>query len=78
MLGEPNPTGGRDDTRPEEGSTRMIVCLCRGVSEARLQDIIDRGATTVREIAEACGAGRDCGACCPMVKELLSCAPAVR
>ena len=56
----------------------MIVCLCRGVSEAALQDIIDRGATTVREIAEACGAGRDCGACCPMVKELLSCAPAVR
>lgn len=55
----------------------MIVCLCRGVSEAALQEVIDAGATTVRHVAEACGAGTDCGACCPMVKELLACARAV-
>ena len=56
----------------------MIVCLCRGVSETTLQDAIDAGATTLRQVAEACGAGTDCGACCPMVKELLACARTAR
>lgn len=56
----------------------MIVCLCRGVSEDALHDVIEAGATSVRQVAEACGAGTDCGACCPMVKELLACAQAAR
>jgi bacterioferritin-associated ferredoxin len=51
----------------------MIVCLCRGVSEAALQHLIDAGATSLRQIGEACGAGTDCGACCPLVQELLAC-----
>jgi len=50
----------------------MIVCLCRGVSEAAVQQLIDTGVTTLRQIGEACGAGTDCGACCPLVKELLA------
>jgi len=50
----------------------MIVCLCRGVSEAALHDVIDAGATSLRQIGEACGAGTDCGACCPLVNELLT------
>jgi len=49
----------------------MIVCLCRGVSEAVLQHVIEAGATSLRQIGDACGAGTDCGACCPLVKELL-------
>ena len=50
----------------------MIVCLCRGVSEAALQRVIDAGATSLRQIGDACGAGTDCGACCPLVNELLA------
>ena len=50
----------------------MIVCLCRGVSEAALQHVIDAGATSLGAIADACGAGTDCGACCPLVQELLA------
>ncbi len=56
----------------------MIVCLCRGLSEAVLQRVIDAGAATPREIAEVCGAGTDCGACGPMVKELLACVRTAR
>jgi bacterioferritin-associated ferredoxin len=50
----------------------MIVCLCRGVSETALQHLIDAGATSLRQIGDACGAGTDCGACCPLVTELLT------
>ena len=54
----------------------MIVCLCRGVSEAALQRVIQAGASSLGAIGEACGAGTDCGACCPLVSELLAYAEA--
>lgn len=56
----------------------MIVCLCRGVSEAAVQQVIEAGANSLRQIGEASGAGTDCGACCPLVNELLDCARAAR
>ena len=49
----------------------MIVCLCRGVSDRTIYAAIARGAFTVDDIAEACGAGTDCGACCAMLDELV-------
>ena len=49
----------------------MIVCLCRGVPEAMLRALIEAGARSPRSVAQACGAGIDCGACCVMVQELI-------
>ena len=43
----------------------MIACVCRGVSEHVVHAAIARGARTVSDIRRACGAGDDCGACCP-------------
>lgn len=50
----------------------MIVCLCRGISEAAVRGIMDSGAATVEEVGLACGAGGDCRACCPMLEEMLA------
>ena len=52
----------------------MIVCLCRAVSETTIRRCIDAGATTPRELGAMCGAGADCGACRPSLKELIGCA----
>lgn len=41
----------------------MIVCVCRAVRCRDIDRALDEGASTVREIGLACGAGRDCGAC---------------
>lgn len=41
----------------------MIVCLCHGVRDRDIDELIDRGAATVDEIGEMCGAGTGCGAC---------------
>jgi bacterioferritin-associated ferredoxin len=49
----------------------MIACLCRGLSESAILAIIARGASTVAKIRAACGAGGDCGACCPMLAALV-------
>jgi bacterioferritin-associated ferredoxin len=41
----------------------MFVCLCTGVTSHDVNDIVANGAKTSKQIAEACGAGSDCGRC---------------
>jgi len=41
----------------------MYVCLCVGVTNQTVSDIVAQGASTSKEVAAACGAGGDCGRC---------------
>ncbi|MDT5018788.1 MAG: bacterioferritin-associated ferredoxin [Mycobacterium sp.] len=41
----------------------MFVCLCVGVTSHDVNEVVANGATTSKQIAEACGAGGDCGRC---------------
>jgi bacterioferritin-associated ferredoxin len=41
----------------------MFVCLCTGVTSHDVNEVVANGATTSKQIAEACGAGGDCGRC---------------
>jgi bacterioferritin-associated ferredoxin len=41
----------------------MFVCLCTGTTTQVVDEVVASGATTSKEIAEACGAGGDCGRC---------------
>ena len=52
----------------------MIVCVCRGVSERQVEAVVAEGATTVDQVARACRAGTDCGACRFMVAEIVEAA----
>jgi bacterioferritin-associated ferredoxin len=49
----------------------MIVCSCRAVCHKRLTVIIEEGARSVCEVARACGAGDDCGACRSMIEDMI-------
>ena len=49
----------------------MIVCVCRGVSERRVESVVAAGATTVEQVTRVCGAASDCGACRRMVAALV-------
>lgn len=49
----------------------MIVCFCHGINDRALEKIIDNGATTVRDIGDACGAGTDCGSCANRLRRTL-------
>jgi len=54
----------------------MVVCLCRGVSDREVREVLARGASTLREVGRACGAGVDCGSCRDLLRGMLaSCAP---
>lgn len=51
----------------------MIVCVCRGVSEAAIDQALACGVRSLPELAAACrGAGTDCGSCEAMLAELLA------
>jgi bacterioferritin-associated ferredoxin len=41
----------------------MFVCLCTGATTHVINEVVANGARTSRDIAEACGAGGDCGRC---------------
>ena len=49
----------------------MIVCHCKAVSDRTISKAIRGGASSPREVARACGAGRICGGCRPTVRELI-------
>jgi len=49
----------------------MFICLCTGVTSQVVNDVVAAGATSSKQIAEACGAGRDCGRCRRTIRAIL-------
>lgn len=41
----------------------MIVCLCAGVNDRTIRKAMQQGASNLREIGRATGAGMHCGNC---------------
>jgi bacterioferritin-associated ferredoxin len=50
----------------------MIVCLCTGVPDSTVRRMLAGGTDTVEALSAACGAGSSCGACYPMLEDLLA------
>jgi bacterioferritin-associated ferredoxin len=49
----------------------VIVCHCRAVNDRQIEAAALCGASTVRDIVGACGAGGVCGGCRPVIEEIL-------
>ena len=58
---------------PREGViATVIVCCCLSVSDRAIRRLVASGAArSVDELASTCGAGTDCGACCPLLESLV-------
>jgi bacterioferritin-associated ferredoxin len=50
----------------------MFVCLCTGVTSHVVNEVVAAGATTSKQIAEACGAGNDCGRCRRTIRAIIA------
>jgi bacterioferritin-associated ferredoxin len=50
----------------------MYVCYCRSVTDHEVRDAIDRGARSIPQLAENCGAGARCRGCWPALHELIA------
>ena len=51
----------------------MFVCLCTGAT----RHVVAGGACTSKQVAEACGAGADCGRCRRTVRAIIAAAAQV-
>jgi bacterioferritin-associated ferredoxin len=49
----------------------MFVCLCNGITSHAIQDAIDAGARTTKDVEKKCGAGSVCGRCRHTVRVML-------
>jgi bacterioferritin-associated ferredoxin len=49
----------------------MYVCVCRAVTQQEVKAAIDGGARSVDDVAAACCAGDDCGACHEKIEGLI-------
>jgi bacterioferritin-associated ferredoxin len=49
----------------------MFVCLCLGVTSHTVGDAVAAGANTSKKVAEACGAGSECGRCRRTVRAII-------
>lgn len=49
----------------------MFVCLCTGATTQLVNDVVAGGASTSKQIAEACGAGGDCGRCRRTIRAII-------
>jgi bacterioferritin-associated ferredoxin len=50
----------------------MWVCLCNGITSQMVADAIAAGASTSKDVAQACGAGADCGRCRRTVRAIIN------
>jgi bacterioferritin-associated ferredoxin len=50
----------------------MFVCLCNGVTSQMVADAVAAGASTTKDVAQACGAGVDCGRCRRTVRAIIT------
>ena len=49
----------------------MYICLCLGVTTSTVQQAIDAGARSTKQVAEACGAGSVCGRCGHTIRTMI-------
>jgi bacterioferritin-associated ferredoxin len=49
----------------------MYVCLCVGVTNHAVSAAVAAGATTCNQVAEVCGAGRECGRCRRTIRAII-------
>jgi len=49
----------------------MIVCLCHGVDESEIKELVEEGADSLAAVGRACGAGTDCGACRGQIEAII-------
>jgi bacterioferritin-associated ferredoxin len=49
----------------------MYVCLCRAVNERQIHEAVQRGARTMRELAQGLGVATGCGRCGPCALRVL-------
>jgi len=49
----------------------MYVCLCTGVCDSEIKQLVREGVASVAEVMQCTGAGSRCGSCVPEIARLV-------
>jgi len=49
----------------------VIVCHCKGINDRTIRQLVRDGAGSRREVGLACSAGRLCGGCVRLIREVI-------
>ena len=49
----------------------MFICVCKGLDEKTLKEMVAQGTRTVSDVVASCGAGGDCGTCAFKINRFL-------
>lgn len=49
----------------------MYVCLCNGITEREIRQVVEAGCRSVSELTMRTGCGASCGSCLEMAAQLL-------
>ncbi|WP_099024091.1 (2Fe-2S)-binding protein [Mycolicibacterium palauense] len=52
------------------------MCLCSGATSQVVEELVAAGASSTKDIGQACGAGMDCGRCRRTVRACIAAARA--
>ncbi len=61
----------REREQRNKRDTTILICHCHGISDRKIRRLVRRGARSAAEVAEATGAGTNCGGCRPAVKQVV-------
>lgn len=50
----------------------MYVCICHGVTDTEISNVLDAGACTPSQVAADCKAGTGCGSCVRKIRALIN------
>ena len=50
----------------------MYICVCKGIRERQVHEVVAKGAKTWREASAACGAATDCGSCVKRLQRIFN------
>ena len=48
----------------------MYICLCKGVTDHKIRQLVDEGVRSWREVREVTGCGTQCGKCACSAKAI--------
>ena len=49
-----------------------LLCHCHVVADRHVEEVVARGAGSLADIEEHCGAGGSCGGCIPAIEAILA------
>jgi len=52
-------------------ASTMYVCICNAVNESAIQQAVDNGATSFRDLSMMTGCGTQCGSCVKLARDVL-------